>query len=64
MTFLPVETWERLAAWMLLGLIVYAVYGRRRSRVRALLRQPDQQPARGGTVLSPAPALAESERVE
>ncbi|HYN96110.1 MAG TPA: amino acid permease [Pilimelia sp.] len=31
---LPVQTWVRFAVWMLLGLIVYAVYGRRRSRLR------------------------------
>lgn len=42
MSFLPVETWERLAVWMLLGLLVYAVYGRRRSRVRTLMQQSDQ----------------------
>jgi APA family basic amino acid/polyamine antiporter len=35
MSFLPVETWERLGLWMALGLLVYAFYGRRHSRVRA-----------------------------
>jgi APA family basic amino acid/polyamine antiporter len=35
MTFLPVETWERLGIWMGAGLLVYAFYGRRHSRVRA-----------------------------
>jgi APA family basic amino acid/polyamine antiporter len=35
MTFLPLETWERLGIWMAAGLLVYALYGRRHSRVRA-----------------------------
>jgi APA family basic amino acid/polyamine antiporter len=30
---LPGDTWLRFLAWMALGLIVYAVYGRRRSRL-------------------------------
>jgi APA family basic amino acid/polyamine antiporter len=32
---LPRATWERLVIWMVLGLFVYAVYGSRRSRLRA-----------------------------
>ncbi len=31
---LPSETWARFAAWMALGAVLYAGYGRRRSRVR------------------------------
>ncbi|WP_456566997.1 amino acid permease [Blastococcus sp. SYSU D00695] len=33
MANLPVETWVRFAVWMVLGLVVYLVYGRRRSRL-------------------------------
>jgi APA family basic amino acid/polyamine antiporter len=32
---LPGETWLRFAVWMFLGIIVYAVYGRRHSRLAA-----------------------------
>jgi APA family basic amino acid/polyamine antiporter len=36
MGFLPIETWARLAVWLALGLVIYAVYGRKHSKVRAL----------------------------
>jgi APA family basic amino acid/polyamine antiporter len=34
MAALPMDTWLRLLAWLALGLVVYAVYGRRHSKVR------------------------------
>ena len=37
MTFLPQETWERLAVWLVLGMIVYFAYGRKHSKVQALV---------------------------
>jgi basic amino acid/polyamine antiporter, APA family len=38
---LPRATWERLIIWMILGIVVYFVYGRKRSRLRtADLRLP------------------------
>ena len=35
MLALPWSTWERLILWMLLGLVIYFVYGRRHSRLRS-----------------------------
>ena len=35
MTKLPVETWLRFGTWLLLGLVIYGVYGYRNSRLRA-----------------------------
>jgi APA family basic amino acid/polyamine antiporter len=32
---LPAETWIRFAVWMVIGVVLYAVYGRRRSRLAA-----------------------------
>ncbi|WP_245730196.1 amino acid permease [Micromonospora pallida] len=46
MLFLTVETWLRFFAWMALGLVVYFLYGHRRSRLaqagRDGQRMPDQ----------------------
>jgi basic amino acid/polyamine antiporter, APA family len=35
MAGLPAQAWERFGAWLVIGLIVYAVYGYRHSRLRA-----------------------------
>jgi basic amino acid/polyamine antiporter, APA family len=34
MTKLPIETWLRFGAWLLLGLVIYLIYGYRNSRMR------------------------------
>jgi APA family basic amino acid/polyamine antiporter len=31
MLSLPLDTWIRLAVWLLIGLMIYFVYGRRRA---------------------------------
>jgi len=35
MAFLPWDTWLRLGVWLAIGLVIYAVYGRSHSKVRA-----------------------------
>jgi basic amino acid/polyamine antiporter, APA family len=37
MARLPVEAWERLVAWLAIGLVIYFLYGRRHSVVQAKL---------------------------
>ena len=34
----PVQAWERFGLWLALGLVVYAAYGVRHSRLRATAR--------------------------
>ncbi len=36
MASLPPDTWIRLAVWLVIGLIIYATYGRKHSRLRSL----------------------------
>lgn len=43
---LPVETWLRFAAWMLVGVLLYGLYGARRSRV-ARAREPASRRSSG-----------------
>jgi APA family basic amino acid/polyamine antiporter len=39
MVGLPVDTWARLIIWMVLGLAIYFLYGRRHSKVRAAAKR-------------------------
>lgn len=34
MLSLPIESWERLGIWLLIGLIIYLVYGKKHSKIR------------------------------
>jgi APA family basic amino acid/polyamine antiporter len=36
MLALPWPTWERLIIWMAIGLVIYFVYGKRRSKLNAI----------------------------
>jgi basic amino acid/polyamine antiporter, APA family len=48
MVNLTVETWLRFLVWLAAGLLIYACYGRRHSRVRAAARgepAPSRAPA-------------------
>ncbi|HRP83666.1 MAG TPA: amino acid permease C-terminal domain-containing protein [Saprospiraceae bacterium] len=33
MTSLPLESWFRLIAWLIIGLIIYFVYGKKNSKL-------------------------------
>ncbi|MGK6351389.1 amino acid permease [Parapedobacter sp. DT-150] len=35
MAALPIESWERLAIWMIIGIVIYFIYGKRHSKIRA-----------------------------
>lgn len=42
MASLPIESWERLAAWMLLGTVIYFTYSKRHSKVRKAIRETQE----------------------
>jgi basic amino acid/polyamine antiporter, APA family len=39
---LPGDTWLRFAVWLVLGLLIYAFYGRKHSRLRAAAQGPSR----------------------
>jgi len=39
MTNLSIETWLRFLSWLVIGLVIYAAYGYRHSRLRTEERQ-------------------------
>lgn len=39
MASLPKESWERLAIWMLIGVIIYYLYGKKRSKIRNAMKK-------------------------
>ncbi|HYM09165.1 MAG TPA: amino acid permease [Bryobacterales bacterium] len=45
MAFLPADTWWRLIVWLIIGLLIYGLYGRRHSKVRVAARRPQSAPA-------------------
>jgi len=46
MITLPGVTWMRFGIWMVLGLAIYVLYGRRHSRLRTAATQPPPEPSR------------------
>jgi APA family basic amino acid/polyamine antiporter len=42
MLFLPTDTWLRLVGWLVIGLLIYGFYGRRRSTIGRQLATQDQ----------------------
>jgi APA family basic amino acid/polyamine antiporter len=45
MLFLPLDTWLRLVGWLVLGLVIYAFYGRRHSTIGQQLTATEHNPA-------------------
>lgn len=39
MASLPKESWERLAIWMIVGVIIYYLYGKKRSKIRNAMKK-------------------------
>jgi APA family basic amino acid/polyamine antiporter len=55
---LKVQTWAYFGVWMLAGLLIYLVYGRRRSELRALLDRPLPRRPVAARMTAPPPDLA------
>jgi APA family basic amino acid/polyamine antiporter len=36
---LPKESWERLGIWMLVGVVIYYLYGKKRSKIRNAMKE-------------------------
>jgi Amino acid transporters len=53
---LPVETWLRFFAWMAIGIVLYWLYGSRRSRVGRAGASPARHPSGPAAEASPGPA--------
>jgi APA family basic amino acid/polyamine antiporter len=53
MLFLPVETWLRLAGWLILGLVIYFLYGRFHSIIGRELAAPAAGPAPSDAIFRP-----------
>lgn len=43
MASLPIESWERLAIWMIIGIVIYFLYSKRHSKIRAAVEAGKQQ---------------------
>lgn len=54
---LKVRTWEYFGIWMAAGLLLYVVYGRRHSTLRAFLASPAPPPSMPIQPVQPSPAV-------
>ncbi len=52
---LKVETWAYFAIWMAVGLVLYLVYGRRKSQMKLLLDEPPAPPVSARLGAAPPP---------
>ncbi|GAA2267240.1 amino acid permease [Actinomadura luteofluorescens] len=55
---LNVQTWGYFAVWMGVGLVLYMVYGRRKSQMKLLLDAPPERPAAARLAPAPPPGMA------
>ncbi|MEV4008601.1 amino acid permease [Actinomadura sp. NPDC049753] len=55
---LNVRTWGYFAVWMGVGLVLYMIYGRRKSQMKLLLDAPPERPAAARLAPAPPPGMA------
>ncbi|GGT52041.1 APC family permease [Actinomadura citrea] len=55
---LNVQTWGYFAVWMAVGLVLYLVYGRRKSQMKLLLDAPPERPVTARLAPAPPPGMA------
>jgi len=47
MASLPIESWERLAIWMIVGIVIYFAYGKKHSKIRSQYESDSSSPNAG-----------------
>ncbi|WP_243719828.1 amino acid permease, partial [Actinomadura sp. KC06] len=54
---LKVQTWAYFGIWMVVGLLLYLVYGRRKSQMKLLLDEPPPERPAAGRLTAPPPGV-------
>ncbi|GAA4229757.1 hypothetical protein GCM10022254_22930 [Actinomadura meridiana] len=54
---LKVETWGYFAIWMVVGVLLYLAYGRRKSQLKLLLDEPPKRPVSAQFATAPPPGV-------